>query len=430
MTNTQIILLVVLPVISFLFGRTIGRAHSSEQVGALTAQLASAKEQVAQAAGATESQRDSFAKLAVDALRTNNEQFLQLAEERLKRQAELSEQGVAQREAAIAQMVAPIAQQLETVDKHIAEVERLRSVSYGALQEQVTSMASSNAQLQSETSNLVRALSSSTTRGQWGEMTLKRVVEMAGMQEYCDFDVQETHGAIRPDLIVNLPGGKRIIVDAKTVLDAYMTAVNTTDPVVRDAAYVNHARQVRTQIDALASKGYWEQFDEAPDVVVMFLPIESCFSAACHQDATLLEYAAGKKVMMASPMTLITMLRAVAYGWQQEKLAANAQQISELGRELHKRVAKLTEHFSRLGGRLDGAVDAYNEAIGTLERSILPQARRFTALGSGSGKPDETPDPIERRARNLSAPELKAGSATTDSVVGENSSEGDDDSPF
>lgn len=408
MSNTAVLVLsIALPIIGFLVGRALGRASTAGQVGTLTAQLESAKAEAARLVGDTSAQRDAFAKLAAESLKNNNDQFLQLAEERLTRQAALSTQDIAQREEAIAKMVAPIAQQLESVDKHIAEVERLRAQSYGALQESVSSMASANAKLQTETSNLVLALSSSTTRGQWGEMTLKRVVELAGMQEYCDFITQETHGAIRPDLIVNLPGGKRIIVDAKTVLDAYMTAVNTTDAAARTLALEHHARQVRTQVDALAAKSYWEQFDEAPDVVVMFLPIESCFSAACQQDPALLEYAAGRKVMLASPMTLITMLRAVAYGWQQEKLAANAQEISELGRELHKRVSKLSEHFTKLGAKLDDAVEAYNAAVGSLERNILPQARKFATLGAGSGKEDEGPEQIERRSRQLEAPELK-----------------------
>jgi DNA recombination protein RmuC len=283
---------------------------------------------------------------------------------------------------------------------------------YAVLKHQVNELLVSQKQLKSETSNLVNALKTPSVRGRWGEMQLRRVVEMAGMLNYCDFEEQvsssESEGRLRPDLIINLPGGKKIIVDAKAPLAAYLEALEAKDEDVRLEKLKDHARQVRNHIRALSKRSYHEQFQPAPEFVVLFLPGETFFSAALEQDPSLIEVGVEDRVILATPTTLIALLRAVAYGWRHEQLAENAKEISELGRELHKRLSDMADHFSRLGRQLGGAVQSYNSAMGSLEHRVLTSARRFKELGSVSEAAEIVLlDPLDHTPRELQAPELK-----------------------
>ncbi|HEX7287735.1 MAG TPA: DNA recombination protein RmuC, partial [Candidatus Angelobacter sp.] len=280
-----------------------------------------------------------------------------------------------------------------------------RNEAYGDLKAQVRSLLTTQEKLQAETGNLVKALRTPTVRGRWGEIQLKRVVEIAGMLPYCDFVEQGTvnteSGRIRPDLIVKLPGGKNVVVDVKTPLEAYLDAVESDDDERRRGKLVQHAAQVRTHLNQLGSKAYWEQFEASPEFVVMFLPGEMFFSAALEQEPGLIEFGVEKKVIPASPTTLIALLKAVAYGWNQEKLARNAHEISMLGKELHDRLRTFAEHVGDVGKGLDDAVESYNKAVGSLESRVLVSARRFAELGAPVTKDIPNLAGIETTTRNL-----------------------------
>lgn len=314
------------------------------------------------------------------------------------------------RRKAVEQMVAPVAQSLEKVNAEIRELEKARSTAYGALTQQLHSLAQTQEKLHAETANLVTALRAPAVRGRWGEVQLRRVVEAAGMLPYCDFVEQVTAGAdgrvLRPDLVVRLPGAKQVIVDAKTPLAAYLEALEAESEETRGARLRDHARQLRDHVTKLASKAYWEQLEATPDFVVLFIPGDPFFAAALDQDPALQEDAWRQRVVLATPSTLIGLLFVVAYGWRQEKVAESARAVSELGKELYDRLRTLAGHFVKLGRSLDGAVGAYNEAVGSLERRVLSAARRFPELGVPAGGEIEAPEPIERTARALQAQEL------------------------
>jgi DNA recombination protein RmuC len=355
---------------------------------------------------AAEDLQNAFKALAADALKSNNSTFLQIAQETLKRfQSEASGELEA-RQKAVADLVAPVRESLDKVDVQIQQMEKERIDAYGGLRQQVDSLITSQKELQSETGNLVRALRTPNVRGRWGEIQLRRVVEIAGMLPYCDFSEQETitgeSGRLRPDLVVKLPGGKCVVVDAKTPLQAFLDAFETNDEEVRRACLNAHARQVRDHINTLSGKRYWEQFESTPEFVVMFLPGETFFSAALEQDTGLIEHGVLNKVIPASPTTLIALLKAINYGWNQEKLARNAQEISALGKELHERLKKLAAHITAVGTNLDRAVEAYNQAVGSLESRVLVSARKFAELGAPVAEDIPEVEPIEKTARTLS----------------------------
>jgi DNA recombination protein RmuC len=355
---------------------------------------------------AAEDLQNAFKALAADALKNNNSSFLQIAQETLKRFQSDARGDLDARQKAVADLVTPVRESLNKVDAQIQQMEKERVGAYGVLREQVQSLITTQKELQSETGNLVRALRTPNVRGRWGEIQLRRVVEIAGMLSYCDFAEQETitseTGRLRPDLVVKLPGGKVVVVDAKTPLQAFLEAFETNDEEARRACLANHARQVRDHMKTLSGKNYWEQFEATPEFVVMFLPGETFFSAALEQDPGLIEQGVLQRVIPASPTTLIALLKAVAYGWNQEKLARNAQQISALGKELHERLRKLAGHITGVGTNLDRAVEAYNQAVGSLENRVLVSARKFAELGASVAEDIPELDPIETTSRALS----------------------------
>src|SRR5215510_8894838 len=310
--------------------------------------------------------REAFQALSADALRTNNEAFLTLAESRLGEARTQATSDIDQRKKAIEDLLAPMARTLEQVDREVKDAERRRVESGAQLLQRIVSLDTAGQSLRDETRRLTDALKRPGVRGRWGELQLKRVVELAGMVEHCDFTEQETiateQGRIRPDVVVNLPGGKHVVVDAKVPLDAYLRALEAPDDEVRQKLLADHARQVRTHISQLAAKNYFDKVPSTPEFVVMFLPGEMFFSAALEQDPTLIEFGVDKRVIPASPTTLIALLRAVAYGWQQEAMEENARKISDLGKALYESVRVLGTHFANLGGRLQASLEAYNQA--------------------------------------------------------------------
>jgi DNA recombination protein RmuC len=360
--------------------------------------------------------RETFQALSAEALHTNNRAFLDLAESRLREARTEAAADLDARKHGVEQLLAPLARTLEQVDREIKQSERHRVETTATLIQRIASLDTTGQELRSQTGRLVDALKRPGVRGRWGELQLKRVIELAGMVEHCDFEEQTTITSgdddrrMRPDVIVRLPGGKHVVIDAKAPLDAYLKALDAPDEAARQALLADHAKQVRTHVLQLAAKGYASYVHPSPDFVVMFLPGEMFFSAALEQDSSLIEFGVEQRVIPASPTTLIALLRAVAYGWQQQAMEENARKISELGRNLYESVRVLGGHFDSLGTRLKSSLEAYNQAVGSLEGNVLIKARRFKDLQAANGGEEiKTLEPIDRVPRMLQAPELTGG---------------------
>jgi DNA recombination protein RmuC len=354
--------------------------------------------------------REAFQALSAEALRNNSQSFLDLAKAALGEFQHSASADLEKRQKAVDDLVSPIRESLQQVGEKLQQVEKDRIGAYSSLSEQVRSLALSQQQLQAETANLVKALRTPNVRGRWGEIQLKRVVELAGMLEHCDFYEQQTanteDGRLRPDMIVRLPGGKNVVVDAKAPLWAYLEAFEASEESHREGQLKEHARQVRDHMTKLGARGYWDQFDPNPEFVVMFLPGETFFSAALQYDPSLIEFGVAQRVIPASPTTLIALLRAVAYGWRQEQIARNAQQISDLGKDLYNRTRTLATYFEDLRRGLDAAVTAYNKTVGSFESRLLVAARRFKDLGVSAPEDIASPEVIDRKTRRPQTAEL------------------------
>ena len=348
----------------------------------------------------------AFKALSADALARNNQAFLDLARATLAQTQEAARGDLELRQQAIVELVAPVRDSLDKVDSKIQELEKARAGAYAALHEQVRGLAETGTQLRAETGKLVTALRTPGVRGRWGEIQLRRVVEMAGMLDHCDFLTQAAvaseEGRLRPDLLVCLPAGKIIVVDAKTPLDGYLQAIEAPDEPTRKLRLADHARQVRAHLTALGRKSYWEQFDHAPEFAVLFLPGECFFSAALESDPSLIEFGVGQNIILATPTTLIALLRAVAYGWRQENLAQNAAEISVLGKDLFKRLSDMGDHWAKMGTALERAVESYNAAVGSLEARVLVTARKFADLKTAPlGVEIAKLEPVEKSVRAM-----------------------------
>jgi len=344
--------------------------------------------------------KDTFKALSSDALKSNNESFMGVAANELQKS-----------QTAIDHLVKPLKEVLEKLDLKINDIEKERKGNEGALKNEIGKLFALGDNLKKETGNLVTALRRPHVRGRWGELQLKRVVELAGMQEFCDFELQKTvtddeNNKLRPDMVIKLPSGRQIVVDSKVPLDSYLDAISESDPVAQEAKLKHHAAQVRARIEELKEKKYWNQFDHSPDFVVLFLPGENLFSSALDYDPTLIELGVENKVLIATPTTLIALLKAVAYGWKQETLEENANKIAMLGSELYERLCSMGEHFEGLGKELNSAVKKYNDTLSSLESRVYVSARKLKEMGVSSAKDKELPDPesvneVARNARKL-----------------------------
>jgi DNA recombination protein RmuC len=350
---------------------------------------------------------NEFKALSADALKSNATSFLELARESFAKLSQASAGDLEKRQQAIDALVKPLKESLQQVDTKIAAIENARKEAYGSLTEQLKGMALAQTSLQSETTKLSRSLRSTSTAGRWGEIQLQRVVELSGMVENVDFIQQESAGEGRPDMIIRLPGGKSIAVDAKAPMQAYLEALEASDENVRKAKFAEHARTVRGHIDSLGSKSYWKNIQPSPEFVVLFIPGEAFYSAALRYEPDLFERGTAVGVILASPATLIALLKAAAYGWKQEALSKNADEIRRLGLELHERVGNVARNLDDLGQRLTQAVDAYNSTIYQTESQVLVTGRKLEKLGAGSEKKIIEPRLVDEVPRKLTAPELK-----------------------
>jgi DNA recombination protein RmuC len=347
--------------------------------------------------------RDSFSALSSQALRDNNEEFLKLARENFSKQQMTVETRLNEKERAFSEMVSPIKEILKQTDEQLKKLEADRQQTHGSISQYLQNMTETQHQLHSETRNLVQALRRPEVRGQWGELTLKRLAELAGLVEHCDFFEQENlntqEGAMRPDMIIRMPDQRDIVVDAKTPLDAYLSATEQSRDGERKAHLIRHAKQVRDRVKELSKKAYWSQFKNTPDFVVLFIPGDQFLSAALEQDHSLLEDALAQHVILATPTSLVALLRAIAFGWRQQASSENAEAIRKLGEEMYSRLTTFVEHISKIGSSLEKSVDHYNKAVGSLERQVFPNARKFKDLGIETRKTMSEIEPIEKATR-------------------------------
>jgi DNA recombination protein RmuC len=405
-------------IIMFLAGAALGalvlwlagRVKTARLEATLEQERQSASERIATLERSEIRLTDTFKALSGDALRNNNEAFLQLARTTLDKYQDGAKTDLEQKRKDVESVVKPLSETLEKVNTQIQEIEKARRQDYGGLAQHLETLRAQAEALSSETRNLGNALRKPIVRGRWGEIQLERVVEMAGMLDHCDFHRQVTtdgdDGRLRPDLTVHLPGGKTIVIDAKAPLEAYLSAVEAKDETTAKEFMKNHARQVRVHVNKLSEKSYQNQFVNAPEFVVLFLPGENFFSAALEHDPGLIEDGVREHVIIATPTTLIGLLKAVAFGWRQEKIAESAQEIKNLGKVLYERLSTLADHFGKVGLNLDRAITAYNDAVGSLETRVLPAARRFQELDVTAVDSIEEVKPVEKSTRALQAAEF------------------------
>jgi len=357
----------------------------------------------------------SFSELASQSLQSNSETFLKLAEQNLSAHQERAKRELGNREQAVENMVKPIRDALQQSQQQIAALEKSRSEAYGSIRSQLESMHLSQQSLAQETQNLVKALRRPEVRGRWGEITLRRLVELAGMVEHCDFQEQvhttTDDKVIRPDMIVRMPDQRELVVDVKTPLDAYLEAVEAKDDVARQLGLKRHAKNVREHIRKLASKAYWEQFSDSPEFVILFIPGDQFLSAALNEDPELIENALSQQIILATPTSFVALLKAVAYGWRQLALADNAKEIRVLAEDLYSRLGSFVGHMNRVGKQLSSSVENYNRAMGSLERKVLPGARKFVELGIHAKKEIEPIAPLDSLPRSITEPNTDDESA-------------------
>lgn len=409
------IFLVVGFAVGFVIARALANAETGKRVAeveaTLKADLAAANARLEAATAEKQQLRDTFTGVAADALRNNNEAFLQLAKTELARESTAAKSDLEKREKAISELVAPIQKGLEEYQTKIAEIEKERATTFGSLRNELELVAKTNRSLESQTQALVNSLKTPSVRGRWGEIQLQNAVELAGMLEYCDFTQQhqvttDDGAALRPDMIVHLPGGRTIVVDSKVSLKAYLEATEETDEQRRTECLRRHAEQIRTHADALKKKSYWSQFDKSPEFVVMFIPGEVFFSAALQADPSLLEELVSENVILATPTTLIALLKTAARGWTQELVVRDAEEINKLGKELYDRMSVVCGHIADIGAGLGKAVTAYNASVSSLESRFLVTGRRFNGMGAVATEEIQVLEPVDTTIRPVTAREL------------------------
>ena len=388
--------------IAAVVGWAVASWRHQRRLGALEAELTLERTQA-------RTLEDRFARLSQDALERNRHAFLDLATEKLREFRMTAEHELGRREQAVEHMVKPIREALDKTEQQLRAIERERVAAYAGLSQELKTLTETHRMLQGETRQLAQALRQPQVRGRWGEMTLKRLAELAGMVEHCDFFEQESVRSdgidLRPDMVIRMPGGREVVLDAKTPLDAYLKALETTDDSHRADQLRRHALAMREHVRRLSGKAYWNQFANAPDFVVMFIPGDQFLGAALDADHRLLEDALAQQVILATPTSLVALLRAIAFGWRQRQLEENAGQIRKTGEDLYARLAVFSEHLAQIGRGLENGVNAYNNAIGSFERKLLPGARRFVEMGVGVKKVIETPVPVEANLRSPEKPE-------------------------